>query len=64
MVCSTDNKKIDKKLIPISKPNILDKYNDNKLNDEIHKEVHRHLSIFNSKINNTANHVFQIEENL
>ena len=28
----TDNKKIDKKLIT-SKPNILDKYNENKLNE-------------------------------
>ena len=57
---STGNKKI----FIISKPSKSSTLDNDKLSEEIHKEVHKHLSIFKSKINNTANHVFQIEENL
>ena len=37
---------------------------EDKLYDEIQKEVHRHMGIFNSKINNTSHHNYQIETKL
>ena len=35
--------------------------NEDKLYDEIQNKVHRHMGIFNSKINNTSHHNYQIE---
>ena len=43
---------------------MIDRYNQDKLFDEIQNEVHRHLGIFNSKIYNTWHHNYQIETKL
>ena len=48
----------------MNKKPMIDRYNEDKLYDEIQNEVHRRMGIFYSKINNTSHHNYQIETKL
>ena len=64
---NTENKlNYTENLIMVTQKNMTKKpmIDEDKLYDEIQNEVHRHMVIFNSKINNTSHHNYQIETKL